>query len=189
MYFPLTYAQDTIVMKNLDVVPAKVTKVGESEIEFKQITNIDGPDYTLKKNKVAGILYKNKQMDVFNTDIINKYLANKFKNNRINKDVTKKDEIISINKNDSLTKTENKPTSNISTKDISNQQINQDNNIAYDVILFRNGDEIKAKVEEIGTTEIKYKKIDNPNGPVITVLKSDVFKITYSNGTNEVFNK
>ena len=34
---------------------------------------------------------------------------------------------------------------------------------------------------------IKYKKFDNPNGPLYTILKSEVFLIKYENGTKDVF--
>jgi hypothetical protein len=59
--------------------------------------------------------------------------------------------------------------------------------LAQDNIVLRNGEEIKAKVQEVGTTEIKYWKADNLNGPLYVVLKSDVFIIKYENGTKEVF--
>ena len=59
--------------------------------------------------------------------------------------------------------------------------------LAQDKIILRNGEEIKAKVQEVGLSEIKYKKLDNLGGPVYTVLKSDVFTINYENGTKEVF--
>lgn len=56
-----------------------------------------------------------------------------------------------------------------------------------DLIIFKNGDELKSKVIEINEREIKYKRCDNLDGPLITVNKSDVFMIKYSNGTKEVF--
>jgi hypothetical protein len=58
---------------------------------------------------------------------------------------------------------------------------------AQDLILKKNGDEINAKVQEIGVTEIKYKKSDNLNGPVYTLLKSEVFMVKFENGTKEIF--
>jgi hypothetical protein len=58
---------------------------------------------------------------------------------------------------------------------------------AQDIITFKNGDEVKAKISEIGLTEIKYKRIDNPNGPLYTVSKASVFMIKYENGTKDVF--
>ena len=59
---------------------------------------------------------------------------------------------------------------------------------AQDVITNKNGDEIKAKVIEVGQTEIKYKKFTNLTGPIFTVSKSDVFMIKYENGEKEVYN-
>jgi hypothetical protein len=59
---------------------------------------------------------------------------------------------------------------------------------AQDLIIKKNGDEINAKVQEIGVNEIKYKKIGNLEGPVFTLLKSEVFMVKFENGTKEVFN-
>lgn len=59
--------------------------------------------------------------------------------------------------------------------------------LAQDHIILRKGSEIKAKVVEITLDEIKYKKADNPDGPVYTVLKSDVFMIKYENGSKDTF--
>ena len=64
------------------------------------------------------------------------------------------------------------------------------NNVyTQDIIIKRNGEEIKSKVIEVGTTEVKYKKIDNINGPIFSIFKSDVFMIKYENGTKDVFNE
>ena len=57
-----------------------------------------------------------------------------------------------------------------------------------DVIMLRNGEEIKGKVLEINLTEVKYKRCDNPNGPIISLRKQDVFIIKYANGTKDVIN-
>jgi hypothetical protein len=56
-----------------------------------------------------------------------------------------------------------------------------------DIIVQKNGDEIKARVEQILDTEIKYRKPDNLTGPLYTVKKADVFMIRYGNGTKDVF--
>jgi hypothetical protein len=55
-----------------------------------------------------------------------------------------------------------------------------------DLIVCKNGDEIDAKVLEIGLAEIKYKKCDNPNGPTISIKKSEVLMIKYPNGTKDI---
>jgi hypothetical protein len=51
----------------------------------------------------------------------------------------------------------------------------------------RSGENILVKVIEVGTAEVKYKKLDNLNGPVFSMLKSDLLMIKYANGTNEDF--
>jgi len=58
---------------------------------------------------------------------------------------------------------------------------------AQDVIVFKTGEELKAKIAEVGLADIKYKKADNPNGPTYTTLKNEVFMIKYENGTKDVF--
>ena len=60
---------------------------------------------------------------------------------------------------------------------------------AQDIITLKNGDDIQALVQEIGTDEVKYKKFDNPNGPNYTLKKSEIFMIRYENGSKDVFTK
>jgi hypothetical protein len=59
---------------------------------------------------------------------------------------------------------------------------------AQDVLVLTNGNMIEAKIEEISPTEIKYRRFDNLEGPLIIINKSDVFSIKYENGTTEVIN-
>ena len=51
---------------------------------------------------------------------------------------------------------------------------------AQDLIIMRNGDEVKAKVSEILQDQIKFKKWDNQDGPMYTENKSSIFMIKYS---------
>lgn len=60
--------------------------------------------------------------------------------------------------------------------------------IAQDVITKTTGEDIKAKVLEVTTTEIKFKKTEMPDSPVFSLLKSEVLIIRYENGTKDVFN-
>lgn len=59
---------------------------------------------------------------------------------------------------------------------------------AQDMIVLRNAkaEEIPAKVLEVGETQIRYRKFSNPDGPVYTIGKSEVFFIRYENGEKEV---
>ncbi|MDC6470880.1 NINE protein, partial [Flavobacteriales bacterium] len=55
-----------------------------------------------------------------------------------------------------------------------------------DELIMMDGTEISAKILEITTNEIKYKKCDNIDGPIFTKTLSSVFKIKYSNGTSQL---
>lgn len=59
---------------------------------------------------------------------------------------------------------------------------------AQDVIVKKDGSTILSKVLEIESTNIKYKKFSNLNGPVYNINKSEVFSINYENGEKDVFN-
>ncbi len=59
---------------------------------------------------------------------------------------------------------------------------------AQDVMIMRSGKEENVRVEEVGSESIKYKKMDNLDGPTYVVPKADVFMIKYANGAKDVFN-
>lgn len=56
-----------------------------------------------------------------------------------------------------------------------------------DIITLRSGAQIVAKVKEINATVVKYKKCDHLSGPLYSTSKSDILKIKYTNGTEDVF--
>lgn len=58
---------------------------------------------------------------------------------------------------------------------------------AQDVITMHSGETINGKVAEVGTTEIRYYKADNADGPLYVASKSEVAQIVYANGTKDVF--
>ena len=58
-----------------------------------------------------------------------------------------------------------------------------------DLITLRDGTDIEAKVIEVGSKVIKYKRCNNIDGPTIVVSIENVFMIKYANGTKEVFKK
>ena len=59
---------------------------------------------------------------------------------------------------------------------------------AQDVITLRSGEQIKAKVTEISSSELRYKRFEHLDGPTRVVSLADVFAINYEDGTREVFN-
>ena len=59
---------------------------------------------------------------------------------------------------------------------------------AQDTIVKINGDVIPAKITEVGTNALTYKKWDNQEGPNFVDFKTDIKYIRYSNGQRQVFN-
>lgn len=62
-------AQDIIVLKNAEEVPAKVKSIGSQEIMYLRWDNLDGPTYIIPKSKVFFIRYANGQKETF-TDYV-----------------------------------------------------------------------------------------------------------------------
>jgi len=60
---------------------------------------------------------------------------------------------------------------------------------SQDNIVLKNGDEINAKISEVGESYIKYRKFNNQDGPIYTKSKDEIFYIKYSNGEKEMFSK
>jgi transcriptional regulator of met regulon len=58
-----------------------------------------------------------------------------------------------------------------------------------DLLIMKSGIEIDAKVLEVGTDEIRYKKCDNINGPTFTKNNKEIFMIKYANGSKSLFNE
>lgn len=58
---------------------------------------------------------------------------------------------------------------------------------SQDIVFLKNGEEIAASVKEVSEFSIKYIKADNPNGPLYSIRKAEVFMVKYQNGTKDVF--
>ena len=62
--------------------------------------------------------------------------------------------------------------------------------IAFDVecdnIIFRDGEEVSAKIIEITPDLIKYRKCSNLEGPLISVSRKSILMIRYADGTKEI---
>jgi len=57
---------------------------------------------------------------------------------------------------------------------------------AQDIISLKDGSTIQAKVLEINPAEIKYKRFDNQDGPLIIISAANVISIKYPNGVVDV---
>ncbi len=63
------------------------------------------------------------------------------------------------------------------------------NSFAQDLIVKKNGDEVKAKIIEVGAKEVKYKNFTNQEGPNYVMDKSEILFVKYKNGEKEIFAK
>lgn len=61
----LTHAQDTIYTRNGSVINGKVAEITQAEIKYKKASNPDGPVYSMGKEDVVLIHYRNGSKDVF----------------------------------------------------------------------------------------------------------------------------
>jgi PKD repeat protein len=60
--------------------------------------------------------------------------------------------------------------------------------VAHDIIALKNRTFIEGKVIEITPTEIRYRRINNLDGPTGVVPAANVLSIRYENGTTELIN-
>lgn len=58
---------------------------------------------------------------------------------------------------------------------------------AQDILVKKGGIEENVKVLEVSPTEIKYKKSNNPDGPVFIEKRSEISSIKYENGEVQTF--
>lgn len=58
---------------------------------------------------------------------------------------------------------------------------------AQDVIILNDNTTILSKVLEVNSSEVKYKKHSNLNGPIYTLSKEKIVAINYENGEKETF--
>jgi len=61
------------------------------------------------------------------------------------------------------------------------------NSYSQDVIILKNGDEIEAKVTDILSKDVKYKRASNLTGPTYTLPIAKIFMIRYQSGDKDVF--
>ena len=59
--------------------------------------------------------------------------------------------------------------------------------MAQDVIIKKDGGRLEVKVAEISDTELKYRKLNNPTGPLYTIKVADLVRVDFENGESEVF--
>ncbi len=61
--------------------------------------------------------------------------------------------------------------------------------LAQDVIVTTDAQTIKAKITEVHKSEIRYKELDNLDGPTFVLSTEEISTITYANGKMVVYNQ
>jgi hypothetical protein len=59
--------------------------------------------------------------------------------------------------------------------------------IAQDKLIFKNGGEVPSIIIEVNADVIKYKRFDNPNGPVYSIPRNEIDRIFYKDGQVDSF--
>ena len=57
--------------------------------------------------------------------------------------------------------------------------------LSQDTIFYKNASNIVVIVKEVSQTEVQYKKLEMPDGPMYVISKNDISKIVYKNGYTE----
>jgi hypothetical protein len=60
------YAQDLIVLRDGNIIEAKVTEISPSEIKYKRSSNLNGPTIVILKDDVLSIRYENRSVEIIN---------------------------------------------------------------------------------------------------------------------------
>ena len=60
------YAQDLIVLKNGEIIEARVLEITPSEIRYKRIEHLDGPTIVIHVSDVLSIRYENGRQEIIN---------------------------------------------------------------------------------------------------------------------------
>lgn len=56
-----------------------------------------------------------------------------------------------------------------------------------DIIVFKDGKIVRAKIFEISSTDLKYKKVSNLDGPMYAIKTNEILSVAYENGDYDYF--
>lgn len=60
---------------------------------------------------------------------------------------------------------------------------------AHDIIVTTDARKIEAKITEVSKSEIRYKELDNPDGPMFVIATDEISSVIYSNGKVVLYNQ
>ena len=59
---------DTLVTKNHEKIPSKILEISEAEIKYKKASYMDGPTYTVDRDKLSMIIYATGEKEILKED-------------------------------------------------------------------------------------------------------------------------
>ena len=63
------WSQDKIYKKGGEIVKARITEVGTDEIKYRIFNNQSGPMYSLDKNRIIKVVYENRQVEIYQSNL------------------------------------------------------------------------------------------------------------------------
>ena len=175
-----TYAQDTIIKKNGDILRAKIIEVGTEEVKFKIYGQEDSPIIILNKSEIKKATVGGQT--VISEDVTTESTGKEDVIVKKDGDILKV-KVMDIGTDEVKFKLYNKPdgpTISIKKADIKTMKVDGQTVIdskggsGEDLIIKKDGSIIKAKISEIGTDEVKFKLYNNPDGPILSLKKSEI---------------
>src|ERR1700751_4583811 len=59
---------DTLITKKHEKIPCKILEISEIEVKYKKASYMDGPTYTIDKDKLSMIIYANGEKELVKED-------------------------------------------------------------------------------------------------------------------------
>ena len=89
-YILSTAAQDVITKTDGTKIEAKIETINDTHVNYRKITNLNGPIYSIPLSSIANILYENGTTDTFNPLLSNTISQSTFPNNDLQSNSSQK---------------------------------------------------------------------------------------------------
>lgn len=166
LYIAITFclnsiAQDTLYFTNQVRLAVVLLEINPDNVKYKRFDNKEGATYTVLKNELQLVKFKNGGKEIFNEPLPVKTAT------AVSVDPTKKKEA--------------------EVKEGSKEPEPFFEGDKADVLVFRSGKRTEAKVLIVNNSEVKYKLFSFQDGPTYHASRSELSSIQYGNGRSETF--
>lgn len=151
-------AQDTLYFTNQVRLAVLLLEINPDNVKYKRFDNKEGATYTVLKNELQLVKFKNGSKEVFNE-----------------MPTVKTATAVSVDPSKQTNEKGKKETEDFFEGD------------KPDLLIFRSGKKTEAKVLIVNNTEVKYKLFSFQDGPTYHASKSELSSVQYGNGRTETF--